>query len=152
MKSHPRKCPGIDFSNRGQPTKIQYSIHYMAVPMKKATVPNTWGEGGGVTIHNKLNRNEHISNIKTNTTKTLGFIKKNLQDFKPPIEFHGLLNKGPSNIGVRKFSLGPIPSKSGIGHVRCVEESSRIRHRYLQGPLCRLRQAHGKSITMGYPC
>jgi hypothetical protein len=39
----------------------------------------------GVTIHNNLKLNKHISNIKTKATKTLGFTKRNLKDCKPPI-------------------------------------------------------------------
>jgi hypothetical protein len=39
----------------------------------------------GVTFHSKLKWNEHISKIKTKATKTLGFIKRNLKDCKPPI-------------------------------------------------------------------
>ena len=39
-----------------------------------------------MTIHNKLKWNEHISNIRTKASKTLGFIKRNLHGCKPPVK------------------------------------------------------------------
>ena len=76
MEFHPQKCTVIHISNKRQPIKSKYLLHGHTLEEVSSA------KYLGVTIHNKLKWNEHISNIKTKATKTLGFIKRNLKDLQ----------------------------------------------------------------------
>ncbi|KAK3085014.1 hypothetical protein FSP39_022881 [Pinctada imbricata] len=70
MEFHPQKCTVIHITNKRQPLKTGYTLqgHILEeVQIAKYL---------GVTIHQKLRWTEHISNIKTKVTRTLGFVKQ----------------------------------------------------------------------------
>lgn len=73
MEFNPRKRTVIHVSRKQQPINKKYLLHGHTLE----SVNN--GRYLGVTLNNKLNLTEHICNIRAKSSKTLGFLRRNLQ-------------------------------------------------------------------------
>ncbi len=79
MEFHPQKCTVIRVTTKRRPIQHVYNLHGHNLE----TVPS--GKYLGVTLTNNLNWTEHIGNIKSKASKTLGFLRRNIRGCKPEI-------------------------------------------------------------------
>ena len=80
MEFHPQKCTVIRVTKKQRPIQHQYRLHGHILE----TVPS--GKYLGVTLNHQLNWTEHISNIRSKASKTIGFLRRNIRGCKPDIK------------------------------------------------------------------
>ena len=73
MDFNPSKCEVLHITRSNNPTIYQYKLHGHILK------PTTNAKYLGVTITNNLSWNKHIENITSKASRTLGFIKRNIQ-------------------------------------------------------------------------
>ncbi|KAK6167049.1 hypothetical protein SNE40_021157 [Patella caerulea] len=80
MEFHPEKCTVIHVTNKKTITKYQYNLHGHTLE----SVTNS--KYLGVTISKNLKWDDHIGNIRSKASRTLGFINRNLKGCKQPVK------------------------------------------------------------------
>ena len=80
MEFHPQKCTVIHVTRKQRPIEHKYLLHGHTLEAVQS------GKYLGVTLHNKLNWTEHICNIRAKSSKTLGFLRRNLQGCRPDVK------------------------------------------------------------------
>ena len=73
MEFHPGKCEVLSVSRKRKPTVINYTLH--GVALKRVQHAKYLG----VTISSDLRWNTHVNNVKAKASRTLGFLRRNLQ-------------------------------------------------------------------------
>ena len=80
MQFHPQKCNVIHVTNKRKPITHSYKLHDHILEVMENS------KYLGVTINNKLNWTQHITNIKGKASRTLGFLQRNLRGCKPNVK------------------------------------------------------------------
>jgi hypothetical protein len=80
MQFHPQKCNVIHVTNKRKSITHSYKLHdHIREVMENSKYL-------GVTINNKLNWTQHITNIKGKASRTLGFLQRNLGGCKSNVK------------------------------------------------------------------
>jgi hypothetical protein len=80
MQFHPQKCNVIHVTNKRKPITHSYKLHDHILKVMENS------KYLGVTINNKLNWTQHITNIKGKASRTLGFLQRNLRGCKSNVK------------------------------------------------------------------
>lgn len=80
MEFHPQKCTVIHVSRKQRPITNNYLLHGHTLESVSS------GKYLGVTINNRLNWTEHINNVRAKSSKTLGFLRRNIQGCRADIK------------------------------------------------------------------
>ncbi len=102
MEFHPAKCQVLSI------TWARQAIHYNYTHHGQNLEHVSTAKYLGLTITHDLRWNEHITNIAHNATRTLGFLRRNLQIHNPPTQVNGLPNLSKTITGICSDSMGPI--------------------------------------------
>ena len=123
MEFHPQKCTVIHVTNKRRPLRSNYTLHgHILEEVSSAKYL-------GVTIHNKLKWNEHMSNIRTKANKTLGFIKRNLHGCKPPVKSMAYQTMVRPTLEYASTVWDPYQQV----HIRALESTQRRAARFVTG-------------------
>ena len=82
VEFHSQKCTDIYVIRKQRSIEHKYLFHGQTLEAVQS------GKYLGVTLHNKLNWTEHmlVCNIQAKSSKTLGFLRRNLQGCRPDIK------------------------------------------------------------------
>ncbi len=80
MEFNPSKCQVMHISRNKKPSKHEYTLHGTTLEAVDAA------KYLGVTITPKLNFNKHIDNVTASATRSLNFLKRNLQVSSPKLK------------------------------------------------------------------
>ena len=80
MEFHPQKCTVIHVTNRRNTINHQYTLHGHTLEAVNSS------KYLGVTINNHLKWDDHIGNVRSKASKTLGFLQRNLKGCKQSVK------------------------------------------------------------------
>ena len=106
MEFNTDKCHVLRVTRKRDPLIQNYTLHGKILE----TVDSA--KYLGVTLTSDLRWNSHISHITNKGNQTLGFLRRNLRINSPTLKSIAYEESGPSNSGVRVYSVGSIhPAK-----------------------------------------
>jgi hypothetical protein len=121
MKFHPSKCQVLSITKSPNIIMHNYSLHgHILEHVKEAKYL-------GLTISRDLKWTTHIDNITGQASRTLGFLKRNLQINIPRIKEQRLQNTRPPPRGICSLHLGPRHQERHKQGGDDTKESSEIR-------------------------